>query len=316
MSTDEYKQWVLHRKGCRISATKITDSYVKPTELPQAKSLVTKLEKLISNLSDLDSKITSYQVREKLITDDQFESEHSLCEEYQDKLLLTLETAKLHLEELKPSKSPFNQNSSPFQTGLACQKLELPIFEGRPDQYFKFITQFEKILGQFKIDEFSKFSLLEQHLRGDAKLLVSSIPVANLDYTHAKALLDKAYLSKESQQFAVLDRLSKLRMCSSEPFKWISEASVIKDQCTNLAIDTDTVLQYFFWNSLSDSYRQQLVSITNNSRPNLKQIIDNMFEAKNQITELSKDSRVPTVNSKPRKPEVTAMATNFNSGQK
>ena len=106
-----------------------------------------------------------------------------------------------------------------------------------------------------------------------------------MDYDYAKKLLDKVYLSKEAQQFAILDRLSQLKMCNTEPFKWISEVNVINEQCSNLAIDINVVLQYFFWSSLTESFRQQLISITNNSRPTLSQIIDNIFEANNRVKE-------------------------------
>ena len=136
--------------------------------------------------------------------------------------------------------------------------------------------QFEKITHQMKVDDFGKYTLLHQQLQGEAKLLVSSIPVGNMDYNYAKELLDKVYLSKEAQQFAILDSLSQLKMCNTEPFKWISEVNVINEQFSNLAID-NVVLQYFFWSSLTVSFRQQLISITNNSRPTLSQIIDNIL---------------------------------------
>ena len=74
-------------------------------------------------------------------------------------------------------------------------------------------------------------------------------------------------------------------MCNTEPSKWISEVNVINEQCSNLAIDINVVLQYFFWISLTESFRQQLISITNNSRPTLSQIIDNIFEANNRVKE-------------------------------
>ena len=74
-------------------------------------------------------------------------------------------------------------------------------------------------------------------------------------------------------------------MCNTEPFKWISEVNVINEQCSNLAIDINVVLQHFFWSSLTESFRQQLISITNNSRPTLSQIIDNIFEASNRVKE-------------------------------
>ena len=191
--------------------------------------------------------------------------------------------AKGHVAELQPL-SPVVE-SSPYQTRLPYRKLELPVFDGRPESYSRFILQFEKITQQMKVDDFGKYTLLHQQLQGEAKLLVSSIPVGNMDYDYAKKLLDKVYLSKEAQQFAILDRLSQLKMCNTEPFKWISEVNVINEQCSNLTIDINVVLQYFFWSSLTESFRQQLISITNNSRPTLSQIIDNIFEANNRVKE-------------------------------
>ena len=108
---------------------------------------------------------------------------------------------------------------------------------------------------------------------GNAKLLVSSVPIGNMDYKYAKDLLDKVYMSKEVQQFSVLDRLSQLKMSDSEPFRWISEVNVISEQFRNLNIDANIVLQYFYWNSLSQPFKQQLISIINNCSPSLKQIV-------------------------------------------
>ena len=82
-----------------------------------------------------------------------------------------------------------------------------------------------------KVDDFGKYTLLHQQLQGEANLLVSSILVGNMDYNYPKQLLDKVYLSKEAEQFAILDRLSQLKMWNTKPFKWISEVNVINGQC-------------------------------------------------------------------------------------
>ena len=74
-------------------------------------------------------------------------------------------------------------------------------------------------------------------------------------------------------------------MCNTEPFKWISEVNVINEQCSNLAIDINVVLQYFSWSSFTESFRQQFILITNNSRLTLSQIIDNIFDANNLVKE-------------------------------
>ena len=313
MSKDEHtlKKWVLDRGSCRSSVTRFYNEYVKPTEVSRAQAIIQKCESFMVRLSELDNQIQSYKVQHELITDAQYAKEYEECEGYQDRLVQLLHVVKGHLLELQSGLAPVPENF-PYQSKLSYQKLELPRFDGKPENYSRFILQFERIVAQMNIDNFGKYTLLEQQLQGEAKLLVSSVPVGNMDYAYAKKLLDKVYLSKEAQQFAILDRLSRLKMCDSEPFKWIGEVNVIKEQCTNLAIDTNVVLQYFFWHSLSESFRQQLISITNNSRPTLSQIVDNIFEANNRVKEFQ-SRNTNTVREIAPKSEAVAMATGVES---
>ena len=300
------KKWILDRGNCRSSVTRFFMGYAKPTELSKAQANVHKCESCMARLNNLDEQILSYKVQNDMITDEQYAKEYEECETYQDKLVQLLHTAKGHVAELQSHFTPA-ADGFPYQAKLSYQKLQLPVFDGKPENYSRFILQFERISQQMNIDEFGKYTLLEQQLQGEAKQLVSSVPVGNMDYTYAKQLLDRVYLSKDAQQFAILDRLSHLKMSDAEPFKWISEVNIIEEQCLSLSIDINVILQYFFWHSLSEPFRKQLISITNNSRPTLSQIVDNIFEANNRISEFK--GKTYTLREKGVKTEALAMAT-------
>ena len=189
-----FKKWVLDRSNYRSSVTKFFVGYSKPSELSKAQANVQKCENCIARLKDLDDLILSYKVNHDMITDEQYAKEYQECKSYQDQLVQLLHTAKGHVAELQPL-SPMVE-SSPHQTRLPYWKLELLVFDGRPESYSRFILQFEKITQQMKVDDFGKYTLLHHHLQGEAKLLVSSILVGNKSYNYAKKLLYKVYLIK------------------------------------------------------------------------------------------------------------------------
>ena len=64
------------------------------------------------------------------------------------------------LEELQKGSIPVAAASSPYQPKVSYQKLELPVFDGKPELYNRFILQFEKITSKMNVDDFSKFTLL------------------------------------------------------------------------------------------------------------------------------------------------------------
>ena len=58
-------------------------------------------------------------------------------------------------------------------------------------------------MNKFNLTPFQKFSYLEKQLSGSAKDLGNSIPMSDMDYQTARALLDKAFLDNAAQQNAV-----------------------------------------------------------------------------------------------------------------
>ena len=95
-----------------------------------------------------------------------------------------------------------------------------------------------------------------------------------------------------------MKQLSELKLgCDSEPFQYISSSRKIQEAVKTLKMDID-VLQYFFLRGMNETFRNQLIQITNNSKPTTKEIVDNFFEANeryqnaNKLGKLSKRSLV------------------------
>ena len=285
--------WLLARRGLRTSATvtlKKLDQ-INPLLLPQAQALHDKIAGLIKGLGKLDGDIRDYMIKQGLWSDDQFLKDFELCENYQDNLQYGLQSLQIEINSLTATTivpSAIQSNPGINNPKMSLPKLSLPEFDGRIENYNKFITQFEATMSKFTVTPFEKFSYLEKQLRGSARDLIDSIPISDMDdqiYQTARSLLDKAYLDNNAQRNAVIKRLIDLRMDESQPFKWISEARIIDEQIKLLKVDSNIFVQFFLWQSLSDSYRNQLINISATSRPSLKQILDNVFEAHTRIAD-------------------------------
>ena len=74
-------------------------------------------------------------------------------------------------------------------------------------------------------------------------------------------------------------------------------------------MDIDDVLQYFFLRGMNETFKNQLIQITNNSKPTTKEIVDNFFEANgryqnaNKLGKLSK-SKQPSAEKHQDKQEI------------
>ena len=289
------RRWQAERRGLRISASKtIAAINLTTATIPDLEAVLQKEESIMTSLKKLDSSILDDMIENDVWTDAQCDADFAECQDYQDKLRVSIAHIRHQLDLLRNSSSSsvVNQNQNSVLNNnakLTLPKRELPRFDGKPEHYNRFITQFEAIVSGYSLNPFDKFSYLEQQLSGPAKDLINSVSARTLDYDVAKDLLDKAFKDKGKQQYAVLDRLVRLEFSNTEPLKWIGEIRTIYDQCKDLKIDLEIILQYFFWNSLSDAFKQQLISVSNSCRPSLKQIIDGAFEANSRMSELRSD---------------------------
>ena len=72
----------------------------------------------------------------------------------------------------------------------------------------------------------------------------------------------------------------------------------------SLKISVDEFMQYFVWNSLNAKFQDHLVIITNNSKPSLTEINDNIFKATERYLK-DKDNAKNLVKSVPKPQEVS-----------
>ncbi len=152
------------------------------------------------------------------------------------------------------------------------------------------------MIEKYSLSDYEKYIYLLRQLSGNAKALIETMSVSDLSYSIARELLDKAFCSKIDQQYAVIARLSKLKMGQQDdPYRWICESRSLKDQVDRLAIDSNLFVQYFLWEGLNESFRAQYVGITNTSKPSLDQILEHSFEANNRYKEFGMKSVRPKI---------------------
>ena len=63
---------------------------------------------------------------------------------------------------------------------------------------------------------------------------------------------------------------------------------MVKDSFKRLKITSDDVLSYFYWNCLNEGFKSKLTEITGKSKPSIKEIEVNIFEATNRYRESKK----------------------------
>ena len=308
------KIWINTRRGHRQSVTKTAKAISSKTitDLVEAQSLKDKCLNLQKELETLDSSICNEMIVNDKWSDDKCDAQNANCETYRDSLRSALCRINLVIDGLSAStNSSVSPKADSFNPKMNLPKLELPSFDDRPENYARFITQFEAIMGKFNLTSFEKFSYLEQQLSGSARELLNAVPLDDMRYETAKKLLDKAFLSDDIQKFAVLDRLVNLRMKGDDAFKWISDINMLKHQIDKLKIDVNFFLQYFAWQGLTDAFKQQLINITNESRPSLDLIIDKSFEANTRLKQLGQSRYSNSI-----EPRAVALATTLEKAVK
>ena len=67
-----------------------------------------------------------------------------------------------------------------------------------------------------------------------------------------------------------------------------AQMRMITESFNTLEINTNLVMQYFFWHGMNEPMQQQFIHITNNSKPDFAQIQNHMFEAAERYLALKK----------------------------
>ena len=244
------------------------------------------LESWNSELKVLNSKFLQFKFAEWSTAEQEGRAEEELtsCRDYEDKIFECL--------SLLNRDPPVSSNSiESARTLLKSPVAPLPTFSGHENEDLeRFLREFEDTTNKFSYAEYDKLILLKQQISGRALLLVNSLEADKQGYTHAKELLTKALASTDSQKFSVIKQLTELKLdIKGDPFEYISNMRLLKESSTKLKIDLDYFLQYFIWQGLNSSFKEQLVQITNKTQPSLTEIFDNYFEACNRYQSVVKN---------------------------
>lgn len=273
------------RKYYRTKATKLCNNI----ESNYANLSLQDKFQLKDDLNDVKDKLNFYNNNvSKLLwkvmrTEDEIFDEMKMCDSYDDKLLQLIRRLGETTSSAVPTQSVSAGNSSnvSVSTQLKLPQIPLPEFSNAKGEALEqFIAAFESVVVKYNLNQFEKFVFLERQLRNEPLMLIKSLSSDDRSYDVARELLFKAFGSATNLKFDIIKRLVNLKLYNNgEPYKFISEMRVIIDTFKSLKVDIDTVLQFFIWNGLNEQFRNILISITNETKPELDMIVDNIFKA-------------------------------------
>ena len=78
-------------------------------------------------------------------------------------------------------------------------------------------------------------------------------------------------------------------------YTYIGNMRSITSSFSNLDISSEDIRQYFFWTGMNRNFQDQLVQITNSTKPSLQQINDNIFAATERYLKLSESNKKSSI---------------------
>ena len=295
------------RTAKRTSVTRTIN--IVDNDFPDDKSHIRfYLEKMIdlrSSLNTLDGGIHNIVLDDDYKGTVDYDSDYDCCEHYVDNINRMISRLNAKLDEISNTMTSNGPSASGGSNKLKLPQVELPTFDGIPEDYTRFVETFEAIIGKFDLTQFEKFSYLLQQTSGPAREIIGCVPHTGNCYDTALTLLKDAFSSIIVQQFSVIRKLVNLKQVDDSDFHaWISEVRVLTAQIEKLNVDPKIFSQYFVWNSLSHKYREMFISHVNKCNPTIDEIVQHSFAVANRMSESSKLS----VDSSDHK---FAMATNI-----
>ena len=299
----------VHARGyVRGKVTRIyneTMANIAELELTKVLQCISILNENLITLKEADEKIlTNMWDDEKTdaVNEAAQTTEMENCDAYKVKInecLVALEERKLQLQS--------QRNISHNVSKLKPETAPLPTYSGgRGESLEKFLFTFEATVAAHQYTDFEKFLMLQKCVKDRAAVLLSSLEANKQCYTDAKALLENAFAAPLMQTYNTLERLIELNSSSAkDPLFLVSEMRQIKESITKLKVDINVVLQFFYWRALPESLKNQLILITNESKPTLNQIESNIFVA------IERDQTKPKVKENKFEGSVKSKIDNF-----
>ena len=315
-------EFLIRSRGyLRTQVTKLYDKISNPqvtyTSIDKL-GFLAKLDGYELDLKKFNTEISSL-LWKKNKKDEDLNAEFESCESYTQKIIDSRTAINYQLNERESIQN--NQDDHIANSNYRFGKLKLPdvplpeYSHSKGETLQEFIQAFEGIINKYQLSSYEKYVYLKRQLRKEPLTLIASLSPSNQSYEAAVALLEEAFASSVSQKYEVVRRLSELKLTySGNPYEFVSEMRVICDLFKTLKIDTEVILQYFIWNSMTSNLQSQLVNICNTNKPTLVQIKDNIFKALDRYLEVSDRIKANKLKFK-NKDEVQSFASNIDTNK-
>ena len=177
-----------------------------------------------------------------------------------------------------------------LRSRLKLPEAPLPTFSGSgKERLDQFLRNFENITSKYALSEYELFILLRKQVSDRALLLIDSLETSKQSFKHAKDLLTEAFASPVKQKFDVIKRLSNLKLnYDTDPYYFISEMRIVIDDFTNLNINAADVMQYFILSGMNDTFKNQLINVTQCTKPSLQDIRKHIMDTAERYEEITK----------------------------
>ena len=268
------------RKYMRSETTKINtkiDAEISTLTVEEKLRLIARIEKLSLNLEKINQKIFKCLFKEKA-EESVTQTEYDSCLEYDAIISSCISTLKSDTWNNESDASGANFNGS--RSALKLPQVPLPEYgnlEG--EDLHKFFLNFENVIDKYKLSPYEKFIYLKRQLSNEPLTIIKSLEIGKQTYNDAKDLLQRAFASVVTQQYRAIKQLSELKMNrNDDPYVFISNMRMLTESFDTLNINTDIVLQYFFWNAMNEEMQQLFIGISNASKPDLSQMKQYTFD--------------------------------------
>ena len=237
------------------------------------------MKSLLAEVKELDRKILNLKWDEEdAESETKQNAELEACSQYEER---AFEAIAL-LENAQADGATAIRSPSAVQTGkLKPPMAPLPSYSGTEKESLdKFFLNFEGVIEKYSYSNYEKFILLINQTSERALTLINSLESNKQSYEEAKALLHLALASPLKQAYDNIQRLLDLTLSyNKDPFEFVSEVRSIREAFKSLKIDVNMVLQYGIWKAMNPTLQNQFILITNNNKPSLQDIEENMFTA-------------------------------------
>lgn len=287
----------VERATLRTRATKLV-SKMQPTviELLDRSDLEVNIKKVssyIDNLLRLDHEINS-KLRESESVNDMLELE-DVCEDYEDKLRRLHFTFKTRINAHNEIQ---NQNESSTQhlgsvmgvnrTRLNLPNIDLPTFyaDTAKDKLScrSFIDTLELMWENYQLNSVEKYALLLKQCEKRAKAMVESLTIANRSYETAKNILLAAFDEVVPQQYSLVKQLTELKLVTNgDAYVYYSSFMKLIETLKEEKVGSDLIIQYFIWRGLPVSMQDHLITVSQQSYPDLTEIKKHFLAASSRF---------------------------------